>query len=52
MKKIVKKLGNSYGVYLNADDRKIYNIDKDDIIEFTIIKVSKREDIIKSRRKK
>ena len=41
MKKEVKKYGNAYVIKLDAEDRKIYELDKGDIVDIEICKVKK-----------
>lgn len=39
IKKIVKKVGDSIGIIFNKEEREVYNLNVDDIIEIDVIKV-------------
>ena len=43
MKKIIRKVGNSVGTIFNQEEQKVWDLEVDDIIEFTIIKHEKAE---------
>lgn len=43
MKKIVRKMGNSYVIILNQEDRKIHNLKEGDIVDLgDVVKVNKK----------
>jgi antitoxin component of MazEF toxin-antitoxin module len=42
MKKEIKKYGNAYVIKLDAEDRKIYNLDEGDIVDIEICKVKEK----------
>jgi len=44
MKKILKKLGNSLGITINKEERKIYDIEEGDILEVDITKLERVDD--------
>ncbi len=46
MKKIIKKLGNSYVVTFNQQDREIYDLKEGDYIEFELVKLNSNRVII------
>lgn len=50
MRKIVKKLGNSYIITLDPETRELFNIDEDDVIEIpdNMIKVIKTIKLIET----
>ena len=39
MKKIIKRLNNSVGITFNKEERKIYDLEIDDIIEIEIERI-------------
>ena len=43
MKKILKQWGNTLVIRISPEEREVYDLNEDDIVELTIIKVSKKE---------
>ena len=37
VKKILKKWGNGLGILVNKEEQKLYNLEKDDVVEFNPI---------------
>jgi hypothetical protein len=43
MKKILKQWGNTLVIRISPEEREIFGLDEDDIVDITIIKITKKE---------